>query len=309
MKRIEVLCERAIEHILHLMGGVPDGLADLKSRIWGLLWYALDGKHRSIVFENLATAFSETMDLQERRLLARKVMARLMRMFFDMGRYLRLDSKELEARFRVEGIENIRSALNRGKGVLALTAHFGTWELLPVAAALADLPVSIVYRPLDFAPLDRVIARLRTRFGAELIPSSRGAMRPILRALSKGRIVAMLMDQNVDWYEGVWVDFFGKPACTNKGMAVIARKTGAPVVPVFLLPDGNHRWNVCFQPELSLSISRDKTIDIETNTALYTRVIEGMIRRYPDQWFWVHQRWKTANACLLPQNAGGCNGP
>ncbi len=308
MKHFDRICERAIEHILRLMGRIPDGLADLKSRIWGLLWYALDGKHRHIVLENLATAFSETMNLSERHRLARRVMARLMRMFFDMGRYLRLNRKELETRFRVEGIENIRSALSSGRGVLALTAHFGTWELLPAAAALADLPVSIVYRPLDFAPLDRVIARLRTRFGAELIPSSRGAMRLILRALSKGRIVAMLMDQNVDWYEGVWVDFFGKPACTNKGMAVIARKTGAPVVPVFLLPDGNHKWKVCFQPELPISISRDKTSDIETNTALFTRAIEDMIRRYPDQWFWVHQRWKTANACLLPGNEG-TNGP
>ncbi|MEW6260626.1 MAG: lysophospholipid acyltransferase family protein [Thermodesulfobacteriota bacterium] len=304
MKRIETICERGIENILRLMGVVPDGLADLKSRLWGLLWYALDRKHRNIVLENLATAFSETMSLPERHLLARNVMARLMGMFFDMGRYLRLSRQELETRFRVEGIENIRSALDRGRGVLALTAHFGTWELLPAAAALADLPVSIVYRPLDFAPLDRVIARLRTRFGSELIPSSRGAMRSILRALSRGRIVAMLMDQNVDWYEGVWVDFFGKPACTNKGMAVIARKTGAPVVPVFLLPDGNRRWKICFQPELPIAISRDKTIDIEANTALFTRVIEGMIRRYPDQWFWVHQRWKTANACLLPPNAG-----
>lgn len=304
MKRIERLCEWAIEDILHLMGGMPDALADVKSRLWGLMWYALDRKHRNIVLENLATAFSETMSPKQRHLLARKVMARLMRMFFDMGRYYRLNHEDLEIRFRVEGIENIHSALNQGKGVLALTAHFGTWELLPVAAALADLPVSIVYRPLDFAPLDRVIARLRTRFGAELISSSRGAMRPILRALSKGRVVAMLMDQNVDWYEGVWVDFFGKPACTNKGMAVVARKTGAPVVPVFLLPDGNHRWKVCFQPELLLSMSRDKTKDIETNTALFTRVIEDMIRSHPDQWFWVHQRWKTANACPFPRNAG-----
>lgn len=304
MKRIERLCERAIEDILHLMGMVPDPLADLKSRLWGLMWYALDRKHRNIVLENLATAFSETMSSKQRHLLARKVMARLMRMFFDMGRYHRLNRKDLEVRFRVEGIENIRSALSLGKGGLALTAHFGTWELLPVAAALADLPVSIVYRPLDFAPLDRVIAGLRTQFGAELISSSRGAMRPILRALSRGRIVAMLMDQNVDWYEGVWVDFFGKPACTNKGMAVIARKTGAPVVPVFPLPDGNHGWKVCFQPRLLLSMSRDKTKDIETNTALFTRVIEDMIRSHPDQWFWVHQRWKTANACPLPRNAG-----
>jgi KDO2-lipid IV(A) lauroyltransferase len=305
MKRFETILEKMIYGFIRAMGVVPNGLADLKSRFWGLMWFVLDQKHRRIMLENLAIAFSEWLNPAERSALARRVMIRLMRMLFEIGRYARFSPEELQSRFRVEGAEHLRDALSQGKGVLALTAHFGNWEFLPIGAVLLDVPLSIVYRPLDFRPLDRVIARLRTRFGAELIPSSRGAMRGILRALAKGRIVAMLMDQNVDWYEGVWMDFFGKPACTNKGMATIAVKTGAPVVPVFMLQDGDNRWVIAFQPALQLSVTGDKTSDIESNTALFTQVIEAMIRRHPDQWFWVHQRWKTANACPVPWDAAG----
>lgn len=305
MKRFETILEKVIYGVIRAMGCVPNGLADLKSRFWGAMWFVLDHKHRRIILENLAIAFSEWLDPGQRRVLARRVMIRLMRMLFEIGRYARFSGEEMSRWVRVEGQEHIRDALAQGKGVLVLTAHFGNWEYLPIGADLIQVPLSIVYRPLDFQPLDRVIARLRSKFGAELIPSSRGAMRGILRALAKGRIVAMLMDQNVDWYEGVWVDFFGKPACTNKGMAVIAIKTGAPVVPVFMLPDGDNRFVITFQPAMHLSVTGDRTSDIETNTALFTQVIEAMIRRHPDQWFWVHQRWKTANACPVPWSADG----
>jgi KDO2-lipid IV(A) lauroyltransferase len=175
--------------------------------------------------------------------------------------------------------------------VLALTAHFGNWELLTVSAALLDIPLGILYRPLDFKPIDRFFVNLRTRFGAKVIPQKR-ALREILRSLGGGEIIALLMDQNVDWYEGVFVDFMGRRACTNKGLALIALKSEAPVVPVFMVRRRNG-FTTIFLPEIPLIKNGDKTRDIEENTAQYNKVIASFLHQYPEQWFWLHQRWKT----------------
>jgi KDO2-lipid IV(A) lauroyltransferase len=117
-------------------------------------------------------------------------------------------------------------------------------------------------------------------------------MRKVLGILKQGEVIVMLMDQNVDWYEGVFVDFFGRRACTNKGLALLARKTEAPVVPVFLIRKESG-FIVEIGQEVPLIKTGDKTKDIEANTQQYNKIIEDIIRRYPDQWFWVHQRWKT----------------
>jgi len=165
---------------------------------------------------------------------------------------------------------------------------------------MAGFSADIVYRPLDFPPLDAFFLRLRTRFGAGLIPNAH-AMRKILRQLKNGHVVAMLMDQNVAWYEGVFVEFFNHRACTNKGFALLALKTRAPVVPIFLVRSQN-RYIIEFCAELELVQTGDRTHDIEANTFQYNQAIEAVIRRYPDQWFcWVHQRWKTRPFCSWPK--------
>jgi KDO2-lipid IV(A) lauroyltransferase len=156
---------------------------------------------------------------------------------------------------------------------------------------MTGYPVDIIYRPLDFRPLDKFFVELRTQFGGNLIPKGR-SMRRILKILQEGKPLAFLMDQNVDWYEGVFVEFLGRPACTNKGLALLALATEAPVVPIFLVREASY-FRVEIGPEVPLVKTGDKTKDIETNTQKYNEVIEAMVRRYPDQWFWVHQRWKT----------------
>jgi KDO2-lipid IV(A) lauroyltransferase len=172
-----------------------------------------------------------------------------------------------------------------------LTGHFGNWELLSVIGAMLSYPLSVLYRPLDFKPLDRFFVKLRTRFEGKLIPLKR-SMFAILKSLGRGEMVVLLMDQNVDWYEGVFVDFMGHRACTNKGLALIALKTKAPVIPAFLVRE-KEGFTAKFLPEIPLTISGDKTRDVEDNTQQYNQVIESFLRRYPDQWFWLHQRWKT----------------
>jgi KDO2-lipid IV(A) lauroyltransferase len=145
---------------------------------------------------------------------------------------------------------------------------------------------------LDNPILDTLINGIRTRGGNQLI-TKKGSVRSVLRLLAQGEVVVLLIDQNLAWYDGVFVPFFKEIACTNKALAVLALRTGAPVIPVYNVrqPDGSYQ--VVFEPEVALVRSGDTTRDIEDNTANFNRVIESYVRRYPEQWFWVHQRWKT----------------
>jgi KDO2-lipid IV(A) lauroyltransferase len=169
-----------------------------------------------------------------------------------------------------------------------------------VIAHMMGMPLHVVYRVLDAAFMDRFVQEYRSRFGAVMIPNQRAAMRKIYAALKKGCPVGLLMDQSADFDDGVFADFFNHRAATNIGMAVLALKSGAPVVPFFLIrrPDGFH---AVFGPELPLIKTGDHTKDIEENTQLYNHVIEAYVRRFPDQWFWVHQRWKNLPFCPWPR--------
>jgi KDO2-lipid IV(A) lauroyltransferase len=271
------------------------GLFSLRAcRLWGSrvgrLAFYLDARHRGIVLRNLALAFDSNGPVAHRE-LARRVFENLGKIFFEIAWASRQSRRNIFKVIRVQGLTHLRNAYRRGHGVLILTAHFGNWEILPIFSAMISYPSNIVYRPLDFGPLDRFFIELRSRFGSVLIPT-KGSAATILRSLRKGELTALLMDQNVDWYEGVFVDFFGHRACTSKGMALLALKTEAPVVPIFMVrTDSGFEVNVL--PAIKLIKSGDKTKDIENNTAQYNKAIETMVRRYPDQWFWVHQRWKT----------------
>ena len=280
-----------IVRFLKALGTLPRSWASFFGRALGSMIMLVDKKHKSIVQRNLSLAFGSGKTSGEIRLLARQVFENLGKLLFEIGWALRLERSQFDRHFKIIGLSDLHAAFKKGKGVLALTAHMGNWELLTNIAAMTGYPLSIVVRPLDFGPLEEFFRFFRTRFGGHLIPT-KYSMRAVLRSLHKRHMVAMLMDQNVDWYDGVFVNFFGRLACTNKGMALLALKTEAPVVPVFLVRD-TCGFKAEFGPEIPLVKTGDKTKDIEMNTQQYNDVIENFIRRYPDQWFWVHQRWKT----------------
>lgn len=293
MNKLDQVIYRAVHTLFRLLGGLPKRWRQALGIFLGRLLFVLDRKHRRIALRNLNLAYSGEKSDLERFAIARRVFENLFHLIFEVGWARRLSIGELNRYFSFSGLECHRRAMAKGKGILYLTAHFGNWELLPVAARLAGIPARIVYRPLDAPFLDRYFKEGRTRFGAKAIPSRpRGAMYKIYRELRHGYPVAMLMDQNVDWYQGVFVDFFDHRACTNRGMALLALKSGAPVIPVFLIrtPSGFH---AAFGPELPLIQTGDPIKDVEMNTEQYNRVVELYVRRFPDQWFWVHQRWKT----------------
>jgi KDO2-lipid IV(A) lauroyltransferase len=292
---------RIIKVFFYLLGSLPRKQARRLSDLLGRLWFRVDMRHRRVALDNLTLAFGGEKSNREIRLIAKQVFRNIVHVVYEVGWSLHLQPKDLDAFFSVKGFANLRAAVRKGKGVLVLTGHVGNWELMPVAAVMAGYSANVLYRPIDYAPLDRFFAEARARFGLKMIPKDASLLR-VFRALKRGETVAMLLDQNVGLHKGVMVEFFGRRACTSYGLAYIALKTGAPVLPFFVVRDGR-----CFTaeigPEIPLIKTGDHQKDLEENTQRYNDALEAVIRRQPDQWFWVHRRWKTRPYSPWPRTA------
>ena len=292
--------ERILNTLLKFLGVFSRRRAERIAHFFGKILFNVDRKHRKIALDNLIYAFGHEKQFQEIEEIARQVFINLVKIVFEIAWSLHLKESQFKEHFKIDGYHNIKNAYQKGRGVLALTAHFGNWELLTIIASMIKFPINIVVRPLDFKPLDHFIFNLRTRYGGKIIPKER-SIHAIIKSLNRGEMVALLMDQNVDWYEGVFVDFMGHRACTSKGLALFALKTEAPVVPVFMIREKSG-LRAEFGPEVVTVKTGDRQKDIEINTQEYNRVIENFVRRYPEQWFWIHQRWKTKPYQAWPRN-------
>ncbi len=295
---LESLVSHVISGFFGLLGRVPPQKARRLSNVLGRVWFVADRRHRKVALENLALAFGDIKSPADIRCLAMSAFSHMVCILFEIGWMTRISGQDYSRYFYIHGLHHLRAAYQKGRGVLILTGHVGNWELMSPAAAMLGYPMSAIYRPLDFKPLDRFFIDLRGRYGASL-HAKKNAMRPILKGLKNKELIAILLDQNTHREDGVFVDFFGRPACTNKGLALLALGTESPVMPLFLMRE-EKRFRVEFGPELPVVRTGDKEKDIETNTRRYNWVLEDIIRRYPEQWFWVHRRWKTR-----PQNDSG----
>jgi KDO2-lipid IV(A) lauroyltransferase len=296
---MEKLALSLIQRCFSILGLVSRKNAHRISKFSGRLLYRLDRKHRTIAIDNLTHAFGGEKTPSEISTIAREVLSNLFLILFEIGWLKRLDPRDVRRQIKISGWHYFRKTLRRGKGALVLLAHAGNWELLSAVSPLVGVPVNVLYRPLDFKPLDLFFKTIRSRFGTQLLSTRRSA-REVLRALGRGEVVGVLMDQNVDWYEGVFADFFGRRAATNKGFALLALKTGAPVIPLFMIREKNG-FRVEIWPEVPLIKTGDRTTDVDRNTQQYNDVIERFVRRHPTQWFWVHQRWKTRPCAPWPR--------
>ena len=292
MKYIDVLIAQTIHTVLYLIGSLPYGLSIRISNTFGNLWYTLDKRHREVALSNLELALGKEVDRQVIEELARENFRQMSRLLFEVGWSLRLKTSDDVRRYvRLEGLDHVNRAFRQGKGVLFLTGHLGSWELLTLVPSLITHTVHDIYRPLEFRPLEKVVVDFRTRFGMKLI-AKKGAIRLIFKALARGEGVGIPLDQSVGAHDGVFADFFGRPTCTSKGMGLIALRTKVPVIPVFLVRERN-MFKVIFGPRIVYSESGHPEKDLLAVTTAFNKVIEAMVRRYPEQWFWVHNRWKT----------------
>jgi len=241
---------------------------------------------------NLRLAFPGKSAAERQQILRRlyRNLGWLLAEFCQMPRYTPETTRSF---IRYEGLEHYLAARDEGKGVLILTGHLGAWELSSFYHSLMGYPMSIVIRRLDNPLVDSLVNHIRCLHGNQVLHKDDFA-RGLLASMRRGETVGILMDTNMTPPQGSFVDFFGQSACTGTGLARIAMKTGARVLPGFLLwEEATQQYVLRFGAPLCLAGSGDVEADVIANTALFTRVIEDYIRQYPDQWLWVHRRWKT----------------
>ena len=204
-----------------------------------------------------------------------------------------LNRSNIESTVTYDGIENLNHALALAekRGAIILTAHYGNFELLPLAHSMYGHQLAMVHRPLRNPLIDEQIRSLRTSFGAEIVERKQAGL-AIVKYLRRRWQVAVALD--LDVRDGVFVDFFGMKACTSDGVARIAMATRAPVVPAFMVRDGvSPRHRITVLPVMEMVVTRDREECVRENTQRMTAAIEMMIRRHPDHWNWIHRRWKT----------------
>ncbi len=271
-------------------------------RVIGWLGYYAAVQRRRIALANLRRAYPEKDEAWVRR-TARQCFQHLLMVITENIKTFRYSPQQIAAGTRQHGLENIRAASAAGKGVLGLSLHIGNWEWMSLAAGETYQPLFVVARTLDWPVIDKIVNDWRAKTGNSSIPR-RNALRRILTLLRQGETVGILLDQSTDWYEGVWVDFFGRPACTVKLLARLAIATGAAVVPIYNYRAADGKLDVYYEPPISTIDTGNPLQDVWDNTQNYSRILEEIIRRRPEQWMWMHRRWKIRPHSPWPRREG-----
>lgn len=280
---------------IKILGTLPRPLARAFAISLGQIVYLLHRKLRRVGMRNLELAFPD-MSVAERKRILRAEFTSLGRQLAEVCQFPRYTLENVEQVVVYDGLENYEKAFAAGKGVLFLTAHFGGWELSAFTHSLHGHWMHVVMRPMDNDYLNGLIQHYRTMHGNKMVDKD-DFVRGLLSAMKAGEAVGILMDTNMTPPQGIFVDFFGIPACTASGLARIALRTDAAVVPGFTIWDETlGKYRLRFDPAVELIRTGDVETDILANMQKFTSIIEDYVRKYPEQWLWVHRRWKTRPA-------------
>jgi KDO2-lipid IV(A) lauroyltransferase len=269
---------------------LPRRLAHATGAVLGWIWYYLIPVRRSVARANLRQAFPDKSS-RERRKIARDCFVHLARSAVEFLRLPGLNRKKVNKLIEHAGWENYQQAMEKGRGVIVVTAHFGNFDLLACAQAIRGVPLHILTREQHVDGFNRYWMSVRAKLGVGLLPVKNSALR-IHRLLKKGQVVAMVIDQHMPKGRGVVVPFFNRPASTIHAPALLSITTGALLLPVTIerLPGGRHR--VTFEPPVEVDETRDRDAEILRVTGELNRWLENKIRIRPDHWLWIHRRWK-----------------
>ena len=277
---------------ISILATLPRNTARALGAVIGLIAYQALKRLRETGQRNLRMAFPELNDV-DRQIILKQVYRNL---GYQLAEFCQMSSytpEFLRNLIRYEGLEHYLTARDRGRGVLVLTGHLGAWELSSFHHSLMGYPMGMVIRRLDNPLVDELVNRIRCLHGNRVLHKDDFA-RGLIASMRAGETVGILMDTNMTPPQGVFVPFFGHLAATASGLARVAQKTGAAVVPGFLVwEQREQKYKLRFGPEVSLVNTGDSEADAIANTANFTAIIESYIRQYPDQWLWMHRRWKT----------------
>ena len=272
--------------VLWSLAAAPLPLARFLSLCYARLFDRALPRLRRIARVNLAFALAAKSEAERERIID-GVFRSIARLLVSFARFPQMNRKNISKWIRYEGLEHFEEALKRGKGVLFATAHLGNWELSAFAHGLMTAPMNVMVRPLDNPHVDALVESRRALSGNRLIEKHEAA-RAVLQALKRNEAVGVLIDQNAALAEGVFVSFFGVPACAGTAFAKLAAHSGAAVIPGFALwSEHERRYVLRFYPPVEI------LGDAAADTQRIHSVFEGIIREYPDQWLWIHRRWKT----------------
>jgi len=280
---------RAFSFLINLL---PEDFSLWAGKQLGRAMFCLDRGHRKVALENLHLALGKEKSGEELLAIARRTFENLGMMAVEFFRLPRMDVETFKKRVKIEGLDEALKLLEKDKGMLLLLSHFGNWEMMGMMSKLIGDSIMVIAKPMKKNKrVDQFITKIRSSTGLEVVSSIKSS-RTVMKALSRNRVVGILIDQRAKRSEGILADFFGKEAPTTPALAVLAMKTGAPVVPVFMVRNGFNQHRLVIQKPLELVHSGDIKKDVGANTQLFNHALESMIRQYPDQWFWVHRRWE-----------------
>ncbi len=242
--------------------------------------------------DNLAIAFPELDDMQQRRIMA-GCADHLGRVLAEITWLWRARPEDVVDMCEVEGVEHMQAAVDEGRGGILATGHLGNWEMLNAYLGSAGIPITVAVRELDDPRVNQLVTSLRTRFGSQVVPRGTTAGRQLLRALGEARGVGLLIDQDIPSIPGVFVPFFGRPAWTPSGAAMLALRAKCPLLPGFIhrKPDGTHKIKI--GPPLQVPSEGSLRERVAEMTAAATAAVEWQVRAWPEQWVWMHRRWRT----------------
>lgn len=257
----------------------------------GALAYLALAKYRRITLENLRFALGSELPDARLKEIAPQVFENLGRNAFDFIKFPYLNKDNIDRVVTIKNKENLERGYAKGRGIIIITAHFSNWELMAAALRLKGYPGTVIVRRIYFYKYDEYLNRTRKAHDVNVIYRDESP-RKALKALRDNNIVGIVADQDVDSVEGVFVNFFGHQAYTPAGPAALARVSGASLTPAFILRE-NGRYTLVIEKPIELADTGDKEKDLVENTQRWSSVVESYIRRYPEQWVWMHRRWKT----------------
>lgn len=257
----------------------------------GRLVYYILGKYRKITLDNLRLSLGKEVKDAELRIIARRVFENLGKNAYELVCLPKINKSNINKYVEIKNPEILDEAFKAGNGIIIITAHFGNWELMAAALRLKGYPGVTVGRRIYFGKYDRYLNSLRRVHDVQIIYRDESP-RKILKELKANRIVGIVADQDIDSVEGVFVDFLGRKAYTPAGPAALAKASGAALIPVFMIRKNAHH-SLVVEKGVELADTGRKENDLIENTRRWSAVVESYVRRYPDQWVWMHRRWKT----------------